>query len=529
MFREMPKFKPDELLEYLRKSRSDDPNLSVEEVLQKHEGILSEWADRYLDAPIPTENIYREVVSGETIAGRPEVQKMLKRIESSKIKAILVVDAQRLSRGDLEDCGRLIKLLRYTHTMVITPYYIYDLEDEHDREAFERELKKGNDYLEYSKKIMGRGKLISAQDGNYIGSVAPYGYKKCKVTVGKKKCPTLQIDEDEAMVVRLIYNLYVNESLGASKICQRLTEMGIYPPIAKRWNPSVIRGILSNEHYMGKIRYYYTVTTHKVKDQQIRKTKELNKDYMLFDGKHDAIISEELFNKAQKKRGSLPKYKVNYELVNPLASLFFCKCGNCMKYSNTDGVPRYICSRGDYCETSSVQYTELIADVCSKLEESIADFSVMVDTSNDDLIKQSKDHIELLQRKIADIEIKELGLWQKYSEDEMPKAIFEKLKEKYEEEKKLLETALERAYQEVPVKVDYQEKIATFRSAVEALRDDSISAEAKNKLLKACIERIEYSRKPSKRMKPDEAKRLGVTTVNGWYRPDYELDMYLLV
>ena len=76
MYREMLKFKADEILEYLRKSRSDDPSLTVEEVLQRHENILKDWMDSNLDAPIPEENVYREVVSGETIIGRPEMQKV---------------------------------------------------------------------------------------------------------------------------------------------------------------------------------------------------------------------------------------------------------------------------------------------------------------------------------------------------------------------------------------------------------------------------------------------------------------------
>ena len=80
-------------------------------------------------------------------------------LESSNVKGVLVVDPQRLSRGDLEDCGRLIKLLRYTKTHVITPQKTYDLDDEYDRDAFERELKRGNEYLEYFKKIQNRGRL----------------------------------------------------------------------------------------------------------------------------------------------------------------------------------------------------------------------------------------------------------------------------------------------------------------------------------------------------------------------------------
>ena len=114
-------FKADEILVYLRKSRTDDPLLSVEEVLAKHEAILDEWAEKYLGEKIPEENKFREIVSGETIADRPEVQTVLKKIESPKYKAILIVEVQRLSRGDLEDAGRLIKLLRYTNTLVITP------------------------------------------------------------------------------------------------------------------------------------------------------------------------------------------------------------------------------------------------------------------------------------------------------------------------------------------------------------------------------------------------------------------------
>jgi len=169
---------PEEIIVYLRKSRSDDPLLTVEEVLEKHETILDEWAERHLGAKIPEENKFREVVSGETIEDRPEVKEVLRLVESPKYKAILVVEVQRLSRGDLEDAGRLIKLLRWSNTLVITPQKTYNLQDEYDRDAFERELKRGNEFLEYQKKIMGRGRNLSVSQGNFIGSIAPYGYNK---------------------------------------------------------------------------------------------------------------------------------------------------------------------------------------------------------------------------------------------------------------------------------------------------------------------------------------------------------------
>lgn len=216
------KFQPDEILEYLRKSQADDPNSTVEEVLAKHEQLLSEWEKKNLDGPIPADNIYKEVVSGETIEGRSEIKKILQRIENPKIKAILVVEPQRLSRGDLEDCGRLIKLLRYTNTKVITLTKTYDLTDEYDRENFERELKRGNEYLEYYKKIQARGKLLSVQEGNYIGSVAPYGYDRITVKEGKNKYNTLKINETEAEAVRLIFDMYAVQHMGITDICRKL-------------------------------------------------------------------------------------------------------------------------------------------------------------------------------------------------------------------------------------------------------------------------------------------------------------------
>jgi hypothetical protein len=173
MYRDIPVFAPDEIIEYLRKSQSDDPDLTVEEVLAKHETILDEFAVKNFGGSVPPENKFKEVESGETIEGRPEFQKVLRLIESPKYRAVFVLEVQRLSRGDLEQAGRLMNLLRFSNTMVITPSRFYDLRDEHDRESFERELKRGNEYLEYYKKIQKRGREASDRAGNFIGSIAP--------------------------------------------------------------------------------------------------------------------------------------------------------------------------------------------------------------------------------------------------------------------------------------------------------------------------------------------------------------------
>ena len=53
--------RPEEIIMYLRKSRADDPMLSVEEVLSKHETLLDEWVEKNLNSPIPEENRFKEV------------------------------------------------------------------------------------------------------------------------------------------------------------------------------------------------------------------------------------------------------------------------------------------------------------------------------------------------------------------------------------------------------------------------------------------------------------------------------------
>ena len=203
----IPQFKGDEKVKYLRKSQTDDPLLTIEEVLAKHEQMLDDWVDRFQPegGAIPESNTFREIVSGETIAARPAMKELLRLVESPKIKAILVTEPSRLTRGDLEDIGYLVKILRYTNTIVITLTYAYDLNDERDRDQFERELMRGNEYLEYTKKIRLNGRIASVKNGNFIGQTAPYGYRKIVIKEGKQTCHTLEPDPDTAPVVKYIF------------------------------------------------------------------------------------------------------------------------------------------------------------------------------------------------------------------------------------------------------------------------------------------------------------------------------------
>ena len=540
-------FKPEEVIDYLRKSRSDDPLLTVEEVLSKHEAMLDEWAEKHLGGVVPEENKYREVVSGETIAERPEINRVLRLIESPKYKAVAVVEPQRLTRGDLEDIGRLMKLLKHTSTLIVTPQRIYDLHDEYDWDAFERELKRGNDYLEYTKKILNRGRLLSVSQGNFVGNTAPYGYDKTFVTEGKRKCPILVPNPKEADVVRMMFDLYVNKNMGCWNICKKFDEMGIKPPKGEHWSANAMTKMLENIHYIGKVKWNHRKTLTIVEDGEFKKTRPVAKDgeYLIYDGKHEAIIPEELFNAAQAKKGRNTRQKPNTKIRNPFAGLLYCKCGRAMSlrtYTSHDAAPRLLCDGQTHCKTGSCLYSEIEDRVCAILRECINDFEIRLKNNEGDSVKLHARLIKNLEAKQKELEEKELAQWEAQSDPDpakrMPQHIFQQLNEKLLREKEEVRQALCKAYESMPQPVDYKEMIIKFTAALNALPDPETDAETKNKLLKDCIDRIEYHRDAPQRIK-SAAKRVtvngrrvrpdGLPTGANWTSPEIELDVKLKV
>ena len=508
-YREPIKLHYYEVIEYDRKSRMDDPLLSIEEVLEKHEKILDEYAQKYLGGSIPNDLKYKELGSGETIKNRPVFQEVLKLIESPAIKAIMVVDVQRLSRGDLEDAGRLIKLLRYTNTYVITPMKVYDLRDEYDRDAFERELKRGNAYLEYFKKIPARGKLASVAAGNYVGSVAPFGFNRVEKEDGNKTCFVLEEKKEEADIVRLVFDWYCNELIGVEAICRRLEAMGVKTKSgAYKWHPYVIFNMLENDHYIGLVRWNWRKVVKVVEEQEIKAMRPKAKvdEYLIFNGKHDPIISEELFERAKRIRGSRPPYKTETSLKNPLSGIMYCKCGARIGYNTFTrrgkayAPPKLKCNNQVRCKSGSADFQEVIDYICQCLRDCIADFKIRIKNKKDDSTKLHTGLIDNLKKKLKELEAQELSQWEAQSHPDekkrMPEHIFQKLNEKLLAEKEEVNKLLCEAEKAVPKQVDYKERILKFTDALNALEDPDIPPKITNQYLKDIIERIDYERPP---------------------------------
>lgn len=523
-------FKPEEILMYLRKSRADDPTLTVAEVLSRHESRLDEWVSRNLEAPIPNENRHKELVSGESITDRQEFQTVLKRIESPNIRAVLVVDIARLGRPDTAEIGMISKIFRYTNTCVITPERTFHIADDFEREMFETELKRGNFYLEASKKQLKRGRDISASSGNYISSKAPYGYDKITITENKRKCPTLAINEEEANIVRKIFDWYVNENIGTQVISNRLNDLNIKPPEITHWTPDSIRTVLENPVYIGMIRWNERKAVLVVENGEFRKTrpKTPEDERILKRGKHEPIISEEVFYAAQEKRGKSHRTCGSRELRNPLASLLFCQCGKAMSYRHsTRGDYKYrkpilVCNGQKYCGSGSCSVDEILDFVADLLRDKIAEFEVEIEKGNRNADKFHEKLIANLEKKLTDLNSKELALWEAQldSTNKMPSHVFQALTDKLQTERIETETALAKAREAISTPIDYERKKATFQKALDALLDDEVSVAEKNHLLKACIDRITYHRDAPQRM-------LGKGVGRQWILAPIDLDVKL--
>ena len=524
----LPKLSPDEILDYLRKSQSDDPSLTVEEVLSKHEQMLDNWVERNLPdmGRIPEENRYREVVSGETIDSRPKMKELLRRIESPKIKAILCVEPQRLSRGDLEDIGRLVKILRYTNTIVITTTFTYDLRDDHDRDSFERELKRGNEYLEYSKKIMRRGRELAVERGCFIGNKPPYGYDKIVIKEGNRKCHTLTPNPEQAKVVKMVFEMY-RDGMGSHRIAARLNELAIPTQRGGKWHAESLKSMRANEHYIGKVFWNHRRTVKTIEDGELVTSRPINNEYMSFPGKHEPIIDMELWDAVQEIRGKIPKVQISKQPVNEFAGIVCCaKCGRALSrrtYKGKNGearsAPRLLCDAPTRCGIASCTIDEMREEVIKILQSAIEDFELRIQRDASDSVAFHRELVANLEKRLKDLEALEISQWDKYTREGMPKHIFDMLNEKVLNEKAEVEQALCTAKDSVPEPVDYANKKAMFSDALDALRDPVVPAKYKNMLLRRCISKIVYNRKP----KPPELARR-------WGEPEpMELDVHLTV
>lgn len=507
MLYDIKQIKIEDVIIYLRKSRSDDPSMTVEDVLAKHEEDLQEYCENEFGQRMPESQIFREVVSGETIDDRPVMTSIMKMLETGKIAGVLVKEPSRLSRGDLQDCGRIINTFRYTNTLVITPDTTFNLSVERDRKFLEMQLTKGNDYLEYNKQILNSGRIRSVKRGNFIGSVAPYGYKKVKIGSGKDSCYTLEIIPEEADNLRLMYHLFINKGYGFMRIAKHLDSIGVKPRKSETWSPAAIKDMLENPVYIGKIRWNWRKTEKTIVDGKIVKVRPKTKDetqWIYVDGKHDPIIDEATFQASLDKRGKNVRITRSKELRNPFAGLLFCgTCGSAMSYKKfkqyrgnyENKCENMLCNRQSWCKTKSVKYDAFLVRVIATLERTIADFEMKLQNDDGDAAELHKNIIKNLEMDLKKLKEKDIRQKDAYEDGIYTKEEYASRNAKLQEQISETTEALCQAKDSVPPSIDYTEKIVRFTDCLTALKDPDVPAIEKNMLLKACIEKIVYHNK----------------------------------
>ncbi len=484
---------------YLRKSRQDDPNETVEEVLAKHEAQLQDWAERELGHRIPEEYIYREIVSGERISDRKELQKVLRAIESNEVAGIICKDAPRLSRGDLLDCGTLMTTLQFTSTLVATPMMVYNIEDKMERRFFQDELLRGSSYLDYVKEVLATGREIAVtKRGAYIGATPPYGYKKLKIG---KLC-TLEPHETEADVVRMIYDLYLNHDMGFHAIGRKLDSLGIKPRNGGNWRDTTLRQLVSNHHYDGKVIYGKRKTKIVIEDgKQVRKRPRLVDDsqFTIVEGQHPALIDHETFVKANEKRVNNPRIIKDLKLSNPLAGVLFCaKCGHALtKVNHTHADERYACTYNVPQCMKSIKMKEVIEAVITALEEAeLPNLKAKMDDGQGNSAAIQQKILDGLMKQMAEYREQEETQYELLETKKYTPELFEKRNAALREKMKQCEIQIEETRRTMPKPVDYAEKVMALEDAIKAMRDNTLTPEEQNRFLKKIVDRIEITTFP---------------------------------
>ena len=484
---------------YLRKSRQDDPRETIEEVLEKHETMLQDYAVREFGHKIPERNIYREVVSGESISEREEIQAVLSRITDPDIKGVLVVEPSRLSRGDLVDCGHLIDALRYSKTQVVTPYMTYDLENKMERKFFQDELLRGYDYLEYTKEILWRGRVAAAKRGCYSsGGPAPFGYKKVK----DGKDWILEVDPENAEIVRMIFEWYTTESVTPGAVGRRLDAMGIKPPMGKgKWKQCSIRKILSNRHYLGLIVFnrVKAMTFFEGGEKVKRVVEQKPEDVIVAKGRHPAIIDADVFEMASQMVARKPKIHTEKELRNPLATLLFCgKCGCAMPRDNSVGVaPRYVCKQSPRCFKSEKVPVVLDALVVALENSELPALKLKIQNDEGNALKIQQRLVAKLQAQLAEFQEQEDSLYNLVEKHVYTPEVFTRRHAALVAKMEACEEELRKAKWAMPKAVDYKERAETLERAIALLKDPTATIDEQNNLLRSIVSRIEYHGVPS--------------------------------
>ena len=468
---------------YIRKSREDE---NKEDTLLRHERLLKEYCDKY-DLRYNEKSIYREIVSGDSINNRPQMQKLLKDVENGLYDGVVVVELQRLSRGNGIDQEIIKETFRKSGTIIYTLNKAYDLSsgDELDEDMLELSLFLSRQELKAIKRRMIRGKKQAQREGYYTGSTIPFGYNKEKQNKGYVLVP----NEDEASIVKMIYNKYAYDGENIANLVDYLNDNGIRTRKGLLWSPILLRKLMKNKIYLGYINSTTNgVTTH-------------------FKGKHLPLIDEETYNAVLERfNNNAPKVKSDNTLKNPLATFLRCsECGKVMNLRNRKNRPPMLDCKNKHCNNIGAIFHFVEKKLIDELNKELKNFNYFLENTADETrkIKETKEKEKAfiksnIKKKKEMInrccEMLEEGIYTKDRYLERVKAIEDDLK------------ALNLKYEELNVvEVDEEDRVKNAIPILEKVLEEywNLNSIDKNTLLKSIIEKVEYTKTKRKAIKDE--------------------------
>ncbi len=477
---------PGYYLMYLRKSRADaeKERYGKYETLSVHEKALTELARR---ERLPVAQIYRELVSGETIEARTEFKRVMERISDPDCAGVIVHAIDRLGRGDPMEYGWILSSFRYTETLIVTPGRTYDPNDATDLQQLKMQMFVSNIEFEHIRQRLQQGSEASARRGNYIGSKPPYGYDKVQ---GKA---AIVPNAAESPVVQTVYRM-ASEGSNKGAIARHLNQSGIPTRHGGTWTPARIGTILSNPVYKGMVRYGYRRQKVVSRDgMRFVKKSTVSEpgDYILVRGNHEPLVPETVWDAAQRAFEASPVPK-DRTMKNPLSGLVVCGlCGRALVrqvVTNRQGLkyPRlHHCYNTD-CHCRSAALGDVMEALVDALARAANDIEMGVVRTGCD-----PGEIEALERALAEEDRRLDKLMELFYADAIDVHEFKERRAASDE----LTRRMRKRHDELAARSrDPEEIVTTTREAIRLLGSDRVGAEAKNDCLKSFVERIDYWR-----------------------------------
>ncbi|NGQ95060.1 recombinase family protein [Brevibacillus sp. SYP-B805] len=490
---------------YLRKSRKDveEERKALEnntpfDTLAKHRRELLELIRREGHNVI---GIFEEVVSGEYLSERPEAQEMLRQIEEGMVEGVVVMDLDRLGRGDMIDAGTIFRAFKFSETLIITPTEVIDCNAEGAELLFGVKSIIAREELKQINKRLQGGRRRSAKDGKSITRKPPYGYLRDQ---NLKLVP----HPEEAPIVRKIFEL-VAGGHGRQAVVKHLDSLGVKPPEGDLWEQSTVSHIIKNEVYLGHI-IWGKEKHFKRNGKRVRK-KVPPELWIRHENAHEAIVSQELFdeaNTALRGRWRAPT-RDGVGLSNPLAGII--KCGVCeralyMTRTADRPNPQLRCinprcqsiQKGVLLPLAEQRVLQALEILARKSSLSEKELSASLQDESDDVVETKQRQIAHFQKELAELNSMRETAFEMlekkvYSEEvflQRHKSISDKIKE--------AESTISRLQSEIEEELHRRKHQKTIVPKVRAVLENYYSLETpeqKNHLLKSIIEKVMFIRK----------------------------------